>query len=186
MPRPKVSNEVYQAQLDKIRDIDFARLAAYIDGEGCIVISSCQKPRGRGVSKTHCMQVTVTNTYLPLFSWIVGTFGGSVSEANSNSRKSTAVKRCWRWVIGEVPSEMILRRCLPYLLIKSEQAKIALAFRDVKRRKFDAVHNGRLTQKMIRERDRLQQRISKLNSSKGFGARKSLTAYADIGTESVN
>jgi hypothetical protein len=171
MPRPKITIEEYRKRLDKIPEIEFARLAAYIDGEGCIAISGSSKPRGRGVSPYHNLQVTVTNTYLPLFDWIASRFGGRPVIANSNYGKPNT-KQCYRWVISEIHGEELLRRCMPYFIIKAEQARIGLAFRDIKRRKFDQFHNGPLTEDVIRQRDELQQQISDLNSVKGFGARK--------------
>src|ERR1700690_3415057 len=81
MPTPKISIEDFNAKLDKASDIDFARLAAYIDGEGCIGISN-SKRRGKATHRMHTMQLTVTNTSLLLLDWITLTFGGSAIPAN--------------------------------------------------------------------------------------------------------
>lgn len=170
MAKPKVSIEEYCRKLDSVSETSFARLAAYIDGEGCINISGSPR-RGKSAVRTHEMKLTVTNTSLLLFDWIVSAFGGKVVLANSNYNKPNT-KVCWRWLINEIQSEEILRRCLPYFIVKQEQARVALAFRDIKRRKFDEYRNRRVTPKMLEERDALQKRISELNSVKGFGSYK--------------
>jgi hypothetical protein len=61
---------------------------------------------------------------------------------------------------------------MPYFIIKAEQAKLGLAFREIKCRKYGEFHNGPLTAEMIAERDEFQRKISELNSIKGFGIRK--------------
>src|ERR1700722_14873898 len=133
MPKAKVPFNEYVSKLNRVDLIEFARLAAFIDGEGHIGITVTQ-PRGRGVTRRHTLIMTVTNTNILLFDWITSTFGGTVIHANKNHQKPNT-KACFRWCLNELQSEEIVRRCLPYLIIKSEQAKIALKLRDMLKRR---------------------------------------------------
>ena len=93
---PKVPIEEYKRMLDKVSEIDLARLAAFIDGEGCIGISSGPR-RGRMAVRQHSLIVTVTNTDLRLFRWLTNVFGGIWTHANTNERKPEN-KVVYRWV----------------------------------------------------------------------------------------
>jgi hypothetical protein len=169
MAKPKVPLEEFVKKLNRASQIDYARLAAYIDGEGHLGIS-VSPPRGRGVTPRHCMVMTVTNTSELLFQWITSTFGGKAIMANHNNRKPNT-KPCWRWLVSELQAEEVVRRCLPYFIIKGEQARIALAFRDL-------INETRSIGKevessVVEARESLRRNIVALNSAKGFGIVKS-------------
>lgn len=172
--KPKVSIEDYRAQLAKVPKQEFVRLAAFIDGEGCITISGSPARNKKALSRNHCMVITVTNTNPLLFQWLIPIFGGSVTLANSNYKKKHTLP-CWRWLLNEHQSEEVLRKCLPYFILKAEQAKLALAFRDIKRWKYQEQRNRRVTPSMLADRDAMQQKMMSLNSIKGWN-RKSLNA----------
>lgn len=112
--------------LAAVAQVNWARLAAYIDGEGCIRIAGVKgaTPYSRRVLY---VEVTITNTDVRLGAWLQATFGGSVyvSKANAKNPKwSPAVA----WVVGSRHAATLLEYCLPYFLIKREQANVALSF----------------------------------------------------------
>jgi hypothetical protein len=167
MAKPKVSLEEFRAKLDKVSTIDFARLAAFIDGEGCITIARSPR-RGRMAVHQHELVVTIANTSPLLFDWLLGTFGGAFSRANGN--KGVPV---YAWRINELQREEILRRCLPYLIIKRAQAEVGLAFRALKSRKREEFRNSRVTPEMMIQRDELHDRIRNLNGARSrFGSKE--------------
>src|SRR5437660_6122275 len=128
MSKPKISIEEFKAKLDRVPELEFVRLAAFIDGEGCITIARSPR-RGRMAGHAQELVVTVSNTSHLLLDWLVRTFGGTYTIANGN--KTMPV---YSWRLNELQREEILRRCLSYFIIKREQAEIGLAFRDLKRR----------------------------------------------------
>lgn len=106
--------------------IDWARLAAYIDGEGCIQLN-----RGKQSSKkakphwrpTYITQVVVTNTDPRLVVWCRDNFGGFIVRYVQGSRP------CFKWYCHTKACVEVLTNCLPYFIIKRRQAEIAIAFR---------------------------------------------------------
>ena len=102
--------------------IDWARLAAYIDGEGYIRVATGKTHSGR-------LEVNVSNTDYRLLEWLKSTFGGNVYVG---SRKGPAQKKLlWRWVVDRSNAERILAGCLPYFIVKREQAECGLSFQRI-------------------------------------------------------
>jgi hypothetical protein len=116
----------HQPDLSLVSQIDWARLAAYIDGEGCIRIAGNKgsTPYSRRVLY---LEITITNTDVRLGEWLIQRFGGSVyinKRNGQNPKWSPAVA----WVVGARHASKIIEYCLPYFIIKREQADVALAF----------------------------------------------------------
>ena len=109
-------------------EIDWARLAAYIDGEGAILINrfAGQSPSER---KRMWLRVIVCNTDPRMPQWCLKTFGvGSV--VLSDRRRKEQHRQSFRWQISCETAELILRGCFPYFIIKREEAEIAFAFQE--------------------------------------------------------
>lgn len=107
-----------------IHIVDWARLAAFIDGEGCIHITRNIAIRPGGKSPQYSMAITIGNTDVRLINWLHDTFGGNVYE-----RKLTNVKHAtaFTWQCSAKRAEAVLTGALPYFIIKQEQAQNALA-----------------------------------------------------------
>lgn len=120
--------------LTQFKSEDLARLAAYIDGEGCISIEPV------GVKRSHRMQVAITNTDVRLVVWLKDTFGGEYrAKGKTNSRR-----RIWYWYAGSALADELLKACLPYFIMKRDQAEIAIAFRRTVVEVQMAANGGRL------------------------------------------
>lgn len=107
---------------------DWARLAAYIDGEGCIRIAPCKSKKWK---REHLyIQVVVTNTDPRLPLWCAQNFGGRVYGHSNNlyKRQHPHWSSCVYWSINCQLAKRVLEGCLPYFIIKREQAEIAIAF----------------------------------------------------------
>lgn len=91
-----------------------------------IGIDSCYKRKGR--QSTHQLRVGVTNTSLKLILWLKETFGGSWSKREKP--KSEKHSQCYQWRAEAKIAENILRLVVPFLIIKREQVRVALMFRD--------------------------------------------------------
>lgn len=108
--------------------IDWARLAAYIDGEGAILLNrfSGQTERQWSARKRIWLRIAICNTDPRLIIWCRDTFGGCIAtESRSNNPKHNA---CYRWFVSCRMAGWILENCMPYFIIKKEQAEIGLAF----------------------------------------------------------
>jgi hypothetical protein len=113
-----------------ISEIDWARLAAYIDGEGCIRIDLQNPPEDSGFTPRHLLEVRVYNCDPRLVLWCRDTFGGgNVKPVRKNPKPGH--KQELVWYVGADQAGKILESCLPYFILKREQAEIALALRQL-------------------------------------------------------
>lgn len=109
--------------------VDWARLAAFIDGEGHIRIHEhyTKHARKHGWGPTLYVYLTIDNTDIRLVNWLRETFGGCVN-LNREFKPSKAWKTCFKWTVSSRFAAMLLESCLPYFVMKREQAEIALQF----------------------------------------------------------
>lgn len=99
--------------------IDTAYLAGFFDGEGHVSIISFV---GHG-HKQHAARLNVTNTDLPALEFYQSIYGGSIRK-HSKPRKQT-----YRWELRRNEDRVkFILACLPYLIVKKEEANIVLEF----------------------------------------------------------
>lgn len=121
-------------------ETDWAYIAAMMDGEGSFSITktTIKDRKGRPYNAFDC-KVMVSNTSKVLIEWIENRFGGSSiisvkhisKKARANGQKS--LKPCYRWMAEGYENQVVfILKILPYLVIKLEQAKIALEFASMK------------------------------------------------------
>jgi hypothetical protein len=105
---------------------NWARLAAYIDGEGsiCILRSLDKKMTPGRVFAREAMYVSIANTDPRLLLWCQKNFGGRVwiSHVRTTSRPVLM------WRVHARHASRVLEGCLPFFIIKKEQAEIAIAW----------------------------------------------------------
>jgi hypothetical protein len=102
-----------------------AYCAAMLDGEGHISINAHLVPNKQGGKYwlIDC-KVGISNTSVPLMEWLVSNFGGKYYDGKQGHNKI-----CYRWYLdGYENMEKFILSMLPYMIIKREQAKIALEF----------------------------------------------------------
>lgn len=138
-------------RLSKVNEIDWARLASFIDGEGTITIS--------GKSRGHLnIRMSVSNTDARLMLWLRSNFCGTVTPVESQGPNC---KPSFIWTVGTRHGELLLKRIRPYLIMKGEQADIALEFRKTIR--FGRNQEERLTDDEVGYRQLLKDNILYLN-----------------------
>lgn len=151
---------------EKCDPIDLARLAAYIDGEGSIYIVRCSPKRNKGATE---LRLTVTNTDVRLMAWMKEKFAGYVNNKHS-SPKDRRWKECYEWKLCSNKAAAVLEACLPYFIIKRDQAEVALAHQrlvaSVKKR--PVCERTQAAQAIIPERESLRISLSKLKGHCGI------------------
>jgi len=106
----------------------WARLAAFIDAEGCICISRTTLKTSAGNDYFgYDLKVSGANTSMKLMRWLVRYFGG---EFRPKQLGKLGKEPCFEWFVtgGHEKVETIFLGTLPYHIIKREQALIALEF----------------------------------------------------------
>jgi hypothetical protein len=138
----------------ELSQIDWAKLAAFIDGEGCISINI----RNREANyRQHIATVDINNTDIRLMNWIQTRFGGRVRV---NTDRGGNHRPLYKWQVSGGQVDRILKGCLEHFVLKREQAEVLLALRQTfaRKRNFEPV-----TQQTIDTRDALKGRIHVLN-----------------------
>ena len=108
----------------------WAYTAASIDMDGCICLSRTTLQTSAGNPYFgYDLKVSVANQDLKVMRWFVRYFGGEFRPKSKNSSKLTD-NPGFEWFVsgGYKKIEIFLLGILPYLIIKREQANIALQF----------------------------------------------------------
>lgn len=141
--------------MNKITKMDWAYLAGVIDSDGCI---GTQK---NVTGRTYRPYLVVIQRDMVLIEWLYSKFGGRV---NMVSRKRIGRTDYYlRWETHNTMTTGILKGCLPYLIVKKEQAKLAIEL--VETRKFLGNVRGKpCTDETIKKQQEIYHRIRSLNS----------------------
>ena len=107
----------------KPTELEWVRLAAFLDGEGCIGIVGSKSRQWTNVHMH--LSVVISNTDRRMTDWCHDVFGGAIYESK---RQDVRWKPCFRWVISCQQAKWVLEGCLAHFLVKREQADIALEF----------------------------------------------------------
>jgi len=107
--------------------IEWSYLAGRFDGEGCVRATE-NKPLGTAKSPRFRIVVGITNTSERLINWIHNSFGGSVQVKHLPGRDK-ATKICYLVAFNPKAGEALLNGMMPYLIVKRDQAIMALKLR---------------------------------------------------------
>ena len=124
MPNIKVIDNPRE-RISDASEIDIARFAAYLDGEGSITLQFGHA--GNPGSGKDRMGICVSNTDARLMKWLIETFGGVVMAQRPNPGQH-GKKILFSWRLHSVNASFMLERCKKYLIIKPEEARLAIAF----------------------------------------------------------
>lgn len=114
-----------------MKDKNWSYLAGLIDGEGHIGLTKgCRYWTNKDGVKikypAYAMQISIFNNDLKLMTYLVKNFGG-VYYTRDRSNPRAKVGHTWQ-PKGHKNKELLLLAVIPYLIIKEEQAKLALEF----------------------------------------------------------
>lgn len=129
-----------------------AYAAGVIDCDGSIWI--CRSSRGRQRA-THSVRVNVTNTRPELIDWFSHYLVGS--SAGQSYTKNSRAKSVSRWQATSLNAKHVLEQVLPFLVLKREQALVALEFCST------LEVGGKLPDGLFSLREELYQKMRKLN-----------------------
>lgn len=142
----------------KIKKIDWARLAAYIDGEGSISIDVQAPSDGNKFNPRHVLEVRVYNCDPRLLIWCKETFTGGNLKPVRNKNAKPHWNQEHVWYATATKAEWVLKNCLPYFIVKRERAELGLAFRILK-----GTHGKRVTPELFAKREFCHRQMKVLN-----------------------
>ena len=155
-----------------VSDIDKARLAAYIDGEGSIYINKQGALGGRKKTPQYSLSLMIGNTDVRLMTWLKSTFDGSVYHVKYEKCKHLGKKPIMRWQVNERMAEVILKACVPYMIMKKQQAEVGIAFMLLKqdrqirmRDSLGRIRREPLSDAELSQRHALKMEIQRLNKA---------------------
>ena len=120
--------------MSKISKTKWAYVAAMLEAEGHISITRHLQSYGKEGKKYWLIdcKIGISNISIPLMDWLEENFGGSYRPGGQHNGR----RICYRWNLDKYHiQEKFLLGVLPYMLIKREQALLALEFvrmKDVK------------------------------------------------------
>ena len=137
-----------------LNNTEWAYMAGMIDGDGCIQAAS----RKDGDCQ-YRVEIHVIQKDLRIIDFLYGHFEGSVGVV---SRKHTSgIKHYFRWMISGPRVIEILKGCLPYLVLKKEQAELGIKLQSIILPRGKRI---KLSQEIIEQRNEYGKRIKLLNS----------------------
>ena len=141
-----------------ISEINLSWLAAMIDGEGNISIGKYFTDTSLGQRPRYSLMVEVSNTDKRIVEHCRKITGlGSIQQN----------KQIYRWVVSDKMAVPILKNAYPFLIIKREQAKVALKLQELKREfRKGMQRNGRepLSDFSLEQREKLYILNKRLNA----------------------
>ena len=146
--------------------IDWAMMAAYLDGEGSILINPRRSRVKAGpqpyasLPATLYLKITVANCDVRLMVWLKQKFGGCYRDANTEKYyEGKNWKRSWHWSASANCAAWVLYNCLQHFVLKREQAEIGIALQESMGKFVRGTGNGCLPLELVEERRELKCRL---------------------------
>lgn len=162
--------------LKEIAVHDAIYFAGFFDGEGCVGIYLRPiKHSGRGaVSPQYFLSISIANTNFEVLSHIRETCGGVIGNPQIHRPKKDGNprKHLWRWSAQSRESFHILSAVFPFLIVKREQAAVALEYQTTILEYANRPHPGRLGQNRL-EPEEIKRRREFALHMKALKSRKS-------------
>jgi hypothetical protein len=155
----------FVAHLQGVSEVSWARLAAYIDGEGSIMINRV-KPSGRMKSPAHNLFVSIGNSDPRLMVWLRDTFGGYARPQIQKFREGAVVSKKPRflWIVNCLKAAYVLEQCLPYFIMKRDQAEVGLAFQALLNRRVRCGRGHSVAPEVVQQRDEFHEKLKVMHA----------------------
>lgn len=112
----RLSRYRHGTQANELSVADAAYIAGFIDGEGSIFL---EKRKNKA-----SLRLSVSNTNKAVMDWIIEKIG--VGVVHSGRKQSEKNKQVHIFILSGESVETLLKQIEPYLIVKKEQAKLAL------------------------------------------------------------
>jgi hypothetical protein len=103
----------------------YAYIAGILDGEGCIHIDK-KNPRKGSINPGYVLRIFVNMCDGRALDFLVGFAGGRISKLYDRRGNRNI---CYHWSTECGKAAELLKKCLPFLRTKREQAELAIRFR---------------------------------------------------------
>lgn len=110
-------------KIEQMTDVQIAYFAGLLDGEGCVRVGKFKNSAG---ALRYRAYIVVAMTDIRPINWLVEIVGGKCYVDKKARRGNSKV--CFCWTLNAKQGAAILKRALPLLLVKQEQANNFLAF----------------------------------------------------------
>ena len=110
-------------KIERMNEIQIAYFAGLLDGEGCVRIGKYNNSSGQLRYRAF---IVIAMTNINPINWLLRIVGGK--KYVDKKFKSGNSKICFCWSTNAKEGASILHRALPYLLVKSKQAKNFISF----------------------------------------------------------
>lgn len=137
-------------------DVEAAYAAGIFDGEGTVSLTWRPNRHGRRYAQ---LSITIGNTDVRVLQWLAERFGGSWTQ---QKQAWANAKPFYRWMAWTARAEAFLQIVRPHLILKAEQADLALRFRET-----ITTRGQRLAPEVEIERLGLKAELTKLNQRGG-------------------
>lgn len=108
-----------------MKKYDVVWAAGLFDGEGCITIEIVKHYKKPGARDSFVLCASVSMTHKEAIEKLKNIFGkGSVS---TRPPKKPRIEQ-WRWVVQQHHAKVVLKKMLPFLLVKKQEALLGLEF----------------------------------------------------------
>jgi hypothetical protein len=149
---------------EDILDHRVSYLAGLIDGEGTICIFKTKnrptKSGGKvGATDRYRAIVSISNTSIEVMNWLDENFGERSLPVSRNRDNDSRFKKCYAWTITHAAAALLLKRVIPFLVIKKKQAGLFLEFMETSQR----TGRGGKPEAVIAKREMIYSEISRLN-----------------------
>lgn len=136
--------------------LSLAYYAGLFDGEGCVSINKVKGYNGR--KDSFQLRVSVSSTNREVLVRLHMKFGGTLLEKKSRPKAQPS----WQWAMTSKMARDFLTLLQPYLIIKSEQARIGILFQGER----DA-RQGKLAEDSLDKEFKHYESIRRLNARWG-------------------
>lgn len=133
-------------------NLDVRYAAGLFDGEGWITICK-QTIKGR-IDPRYQLVIGIGMVYRPIILGLQETFGGNVFNKRTSPGQSENTRDGFIWRLSSQPAADFLKKILPHLIVKREEAELALEFQShVRKHVYDIKYKPETRSGLIAYRD---------------------------------
>lgn len=139
-----------RVDVSMIPEIEIARLSAFIDGEGSLSLTPSGRDRRYQYRQ---VRVVIGQADVRLMEYLFSTFGGRYAQGSGGTNRPM-----YYWMTEATYACALLQRCLPYFVMKREQAEVLLEYHSTV-----SINNRRpIPKEMAEQRETLKSRLTLL------------------------